>query len=108
MITALVQFKLPQPITREQAQTLFASTAPRYKNVQGLITVIATSATFTARPIVTNANGSFRFGNLPFGEYSLIAQMSLNGKMVAIGKQKVTIQSGDTITALITLSEVSQ
>jgi hypothetical protein len=78
------------------------------QNVQGLITVIATSATFTARPTVASADGSFRFDNLPFGEYSLIAQMSSNRKMVAIGKQKVTIQSGDTITAIITLNEVSQ
>jgi hypothetical protein len=37
MITALVQFKLPQPITREKAQAVFASTAPKYREVQGLI-----------------------------------------------------------------------
>jgi len=37
MITALIQFKLPQPVTREKAQEIFLSTAPKYKEVQGLI-----------------------------------------------------------------------
>jgi len=37
MITALVQFKLPEPLTRVQAQEIFSSTAPKYRNVQGLI-----------------------------------------------------------------------
>jgi hypothetical protein len=37
MITALIQFKLPQPVTREKAQEIFLSTAPKYREVQGLI-----------------------------------------------------------------------
>ena len=37
MITALVQFKLPQPVTREQAREIFLSTASRYRDTQGLI-----------------------------------------------------------------------
>ena len=37
MITALVQFKLPQPVTREKAQQLFVGTAPKYREVSGLI-----------------------------------------------------------------------
>ncbi len=37
MVTALVQFKLPQPITREKAKELFSSTAPRYREMEGLI-----------------------------------------------------------------------
>lgn len=37
MITAVVQFKLPQPVTRAQAQEIFSSTAPKYTEVQGLI-----------------------------------------------------------------------
>ena len=37
MITALVQFKLPQPITREQAREIFSGTAPKYRGIQGLI-----------------------------------------------------------------------
>ena len=37
MITALVQFKLPQPVTREKAQEIFVSTAPKYRETPGLI-----------------------------------------------------------------------
>ena len=37
MITALVQFKLPQPVTREKAQEIFLSTAPKYREPPGLI-----------------------------------------------------------------------
>jgi hypothetical protein len=37
MITAIVQFKLPQPISREKGQEVFSSTAPKYREVPGLI-----------------------------------------------------------------------
>jgi hypothetical protein len=37
MITALVQFKLPQPVTREKAQQLFAAAAPKYRETAGLV-----------------------------------------------------------------------
>ena len=37
MITALVQFKLPEPVTRDKAQEIFSSTAPKYREVQGLV-----------------------------------------------------------------------
>ena len=37
MITAVVQFKLPQPVTREKAQEIFVSTAPKYRETPGLI-----------------------------------------------------------------------
>ena len=37
MITALVQFKLTQPVTREKAQEIFVSTAPKYRETPGLI-----------------------------------------------------------------------
>ncbi len=37
MITAFVQFKLPQPLTREKARDVFSSTAPKYREIQGLI-----------------------------------------------------------------------
>ena len=37
MITALVQFKLPKPLSREKAREIFASTAPKYREIQGLI-----------------------------------------------------------------------
>jgi Putative mono-oxygenase ydhR len=37
MITALVGFKLPQPVSREKAREMFSSTAPKYRETQGLI-----------------------------------------------------------------------
>ena len=37
MITALVQFKLPQPISRGKAREIFSSTAPKYREIHGLI-----------------------------------------------------------------------
>ena len=37
MITALVQFRLPEPMSVEQARAVFASTAPRYLRMAGLV-----------------------------------------------------------------------
>ncbi len=37
MITAFVQFKLPQPLSREKAREIFSSTAPKYREIQGLL-----------------------------------------------------------------------
>jgi len=37
MITVIVQFKLPKPITKEEARKTFLSTAPNYKDFPGLI-----------------------------------------------------------------------
>jgi hypothetical protein len=37
MITVLTTFTLPKPITREEARSLFMSTAPKYQGVQGLL-----------------------------------------------------------------------
>jgi hypothetical protein len=37
MITAIVEFKLPQPITSPQAREIFLSTAPKYLGMPGLI-----------------------------------------------------------------------
>ncbi len=37
MITAIVQFTLPQSIARQKAQEIFLSTAPRYQDIEGLI-----------------------------------------------------------------------
>ncbi len=37
MITALIQFKLPKPITLAQAREIFLGTAPKYREVDGLI-----------------------------------------------------------------------
>ena len=36
MITAVTTFKLPKPITREEARSIFLSTAPIYRGIQGL------------------------------------------------------------------------
>jgi hypothetical protein len=37
MITALVQFKLPQPMTTDTAREIFSGTAPKYREVDGLV-----------------------------------------------------------------------
>lgn len=37
MITAFVRFKLPKAATIEEAREIFSSTAPRYREAQGLI-----------------------------------------------------------------------
>jgi hypothetical protein len=37
MMTALVQFKLPAPITRDKAQAIFLDVVPRFRNIPGLI-----------------------------------------------------------------------
>jgi Putative mono-oxygenase ydhR len=37
VITAIVQFALPQPVTREKAREMFSSSAPRYVGVSGLV-----------------------------------------------------------------------
>ena len=37
MITTITTFKLPQPITREEARRIFLSTAPKYRGVRGLV-----------------------------------------------------------------------
>ena len=36
MITALTSFKLPKPVTHEEARRIFQSTAPTYLGVKGL------------------------------------------------------------------------
>ncbi len=37
MITAIVEFPIPQPVSIEKARELFAATAPRYREVPGLV-----------------------------------------------------------------------
>jgi len=36
MITVITAFQLPKPITREEARSIFLSTAPKYQGVPGL------------------------------------------------------------------------
>jgi hypothetical protein len=37
MITVFTAFTLPKPITREEARSIFLSTAPKYQGVPGLV-----------------------------------------------------------------------
>ena len=37
MITAIVQFKLPKPVSLDEATRMFEQTAPKYQNLPGLI-----------------------------------------------------------------------
>lgn len=37
MLTAIVQFKLPNPVSRDRAQELFLGTAPKYREAAGLV-----------------------------------------------------------------------
>lgn len=37
MITTITAFQLPKPITREEARSIFLSTAPTYQGVAGLV-----------------------------------------------------------------------
>ena len=37
MITAMATFKLPKPLTLDEAQKIFLSTAPKYQGVAGLL-----------------------------------------------------------------------
>ena len=37
MIVALTSFKLPNPVAREEARRIFLSTAPKYRDVPGLV-----------------------------------------------------------------------
>ena len=37
MITAIVQFKLPAPVSRDKAEQVFLGTAPKYREAPGLI-----------------------------------------------------------------------
>lgn len=37
MITTITQFRLQQPLTRDEARRIFLSTAPTYRDVDGLL-----------------------------------------------------------------------
>jgi hypothetical protein len=37
MITVITTYQLPKPMTREEARSMFLSTAPKYQGVAGLI-----------------------------------------------------------------------
>jgi len=37
MITTITTFRLPKPLSRDEARAIFLSTAPRYRDVPGLV-----------------------------------------------------------------------
>lgn len=37
MITTITTFRLPKPLTRDEARSIFLSTAPKYRDVAGLV-----------------------------------------------------------------------
>ena len=37
MITVIINFRLPKPITRDEARRIFLGTAPKYQGVPGLV-----------------------------------------------------------------------
>jgi hypothetical protein len=37
MVTAIVQFRIPAPLNKDQAKEVFMSTAPKYQEASGLI-----------------------------------------------------------------------
>ena len=37
MITTITTFRVPKPLTREEARRIFLSTAPKYRDVPGLV-----------------------------------------------------------------------
>jgi hypothetical protein len=37
LITTITEFRLPKPITKDEAREIFLSTAPTYQNVPGLV-----------------------------------------------------------------------
>lgn len=37
MITAIVRFRLPEPVSREQAKRIFEGSAPNYRGMAGLV-----------------------------------------------------------------------
>lgn len=37
MITTITTFRMPKPLTRDEARRVFLTTAPRYRNVPGLV-----------------------------------------------------------------------
>ena len=40
MITAIAQFKLPEPLTHGKAKEVFSSTAPRYREVHQSLAIV--------------------------------------------------------------------
>jgi hypothetical protein len=54
MITVITNFRLPEPITRDEARRIFLSTAPKYQGVLGLVRKV-----YVLSPDGTTAGGIY-------------------------------------------------
>ncbi len=76
MITAIVQFSLPKPITLEEAARVFESTAPKYQGLQGL-----------ARKYYLRSEDGLRAGGVYLWESRAAAETVYNDEWKARVKQ---------------------
>jgi len=60
MITTVTAFTLPKPITRQEARSIFLSTAPTYRGVQGLFRKI-----YVLSPDGATAGGVYLWNSRP-------------------------------------------
>lgn len=63
MITAFTTFALPRPITCAEARSIFLSTAPKYRGVQGLL-----RKTYVLSQDGTTAGGVYLWNSKPEAE----------------------------------------
>ena len=76
MITAIVQFSLPKPISLEEAARAFKSTAPKYQGLQGLV-----------RKYYLRSEDGRRAGGVYLWETRTAAEAVYNGEWKARVKQ---------------------
>jgi len=69
MITTVVQFVLSHPVTLEEASKMFESTAPRYRNLPGLV-----------RKYYVRSEDGRRVGGIYFWETKAAAEKCFNGE----------------------------
>ncbi len=60
MITAIVQFQLPAPVSLPEATRMFESTAPKYQNLPGLIRKYYLRSEDGARPAASTCGSRRR------------------------------------------------
>lgn len=109
------QFMLAAQSQPHQARLVFGRRTGKLKgqvvvpsHLQDRIIVTVTGVTLSSLPTIVGSDGSFQFDNLPVGECEVVARMSVNGKILALGRQKTTIQPDAVTTVSVALSEVSQ
>jgi heme-degrading monooxygenase HmoA len=76
MITAVVQFSLPKPVSLEEAARTFESSAPKYKNLPGLV-----------RKYYLRSEDGTRAGGVYLWENRAAAEAVYNGEWKARVKQ---------------------